>query len=82
MSVNPEYIINNVEFGTSRLQDRIEAINSEAFSNSIQIYDKNVMTGRGRGKYAYKKELRAKGEEFFRNELGKYFKNNKIWYVV
>lgn len=40
------------------------------------------MTGRGRGKYAYKKELRAEGEEFFRNELGKYFKNNKIWYIV
>ena len=27
MSVNPEYIINNVEFGTSRLKNRIEAIN-------------------------------------------------------
>ena len=58
------------------------AINSEAFPNSIQIYDKNTMTGRGRGKYAYKKELRAEREEFFRNELGKYFKNNKIWYIV
>ncbi len=27
MSVNPEYIINRVEFGTSRLEDRIDAIN-------------------------------------------------------
>ena len=27
VSVNPEYIINNVEFGTSRLNERIEAIN-------------------------------------------------------
>lgn len=27
MSVNPEEIINNVEFGTSRLKGRIEAIN-------------------------------------------------------
>ena len=27
MSVNPEEIINRVEFGTSRLQGRIEAIN-------------------------------------------------------
>ena len=27
MSVNPEYIINNVEFGTSRLKERVEAIN-------------------------------------------------------
>ena len=27
MSVNPEYIIDNVEFGTSRLKDRVVAIN-------------------------------------------------------
>ena len=27
MSVNPDYIINRVEFGTSRLDERIEAIN-------------------------------------------------------
>ena len=27
MSVNPEYIIDNVEFGTSRLKDRVQAIN-------------------------------------------------------
>ena len=144
MSVNPEYIINNVEFGTSRLRDRIDAINkladadyeigiliapvifvenwkelyhnliielkeklnekakkkiffeiifmtysyvhnainSEAFPNAIKIYDKNLMNGRGRGKYAYKKELRAEGEEFFRTELNKYFKDNRIWYIV
>lgn len=30
MSVNPEYIINNVEFGTSKLSDRIKAINKLA----------------------------------------------------
>ena len=144
MSVNPEYLINNVEFGTSRLKDRIEAINkladadyeigiliapvifvenwkelyynliielkeklnekakkkiffeiifmtysyvhnainSEAFPNAIKIYDKNNMTGRGRGKYAYKKDLRLEGEDFFRTELNKYFKENKIWYIV
>lgn len=144
MSVNPEFIINNVEFGTSRLKNRIEAINklveadydvgiliapviflenwkelyhdliiylnetlsekakkviffevifmtysyvhnainSEAFTNSIQIFDKDKMTGRGRGKYMYKNDLRQEGEIFFRNELGKYFKDNKIWYIV
>ena len=27
MSVNPEEIINKVEFGTSRLKERVEAIN-------------------------------------------------------
>ena len=30
MSVNPESIINKIEFGTSRLKDRIEAINKLA----------------------------------------------------
>lgn len=144
MSVNPEYIINNVEFGTSRLKDRIEAINklveadyevgiliapviflenwkelyheliiylrenlsskarekiffeiifmtysyvhnainSEAFINSIEIFDKTKMTGRSRGKYMYKSDLRGEGDKFFREELKKYFTNNKIWYIV
>lgn len=127
MSVNPEYIINNVEFGTSRLKERIEAINklaeadyeigiliapvifvenwkmlyhelitqlveklskkakqkvffevifmtysyvhnainSEAFPNAIQIYNKDKMTGRGMGKYMYKNDIRKEGESFF-----------------
>lgn len=144
MSVNPEYIINNVEFGTSRLKNRVEAINKlvdadyevgiliapvifvedwqklyheliiylretlsekakkkiffevifmtysyvhnainqEAFLNSIEIFDKEKMTGRGKGKYMYKNELRQEGEKFFREELGQYFKNNRIWYIV
>jgi len=144
MSVNPEYIINNVEFGTSRLDYRIQAINQlveaeyevgiliapvifvedwkkyyheliimlkekltekakklvffeiifmtysyvhnaineEAFPESIQIYNKEQMTGRGKGKYMYKKDLRQEGEEFFKRELENNFKNNKIWYIV
>lgn len=144
MSVNPEYIINHVEFGTSRLKDRIEAINKlveadyevgiliapviflenwrelyheliimlreklsskakkeiffeiifmtysyvhnainrEAFKNTIEIFDKTKMTGRGKGKYMYKNDLRKEGEMFFTSELERYFKNNKIWYIV
>lgn len=144
MSINPEYIINNVEFGTSRLKNRIEAINKlvdadyevgvliapviflenwqnlykeliiylqekltskakktvffevifmtysyvhnainqEAFANKIEIFDKDKMTGRGRGKYMYKTGLKQEGEKFFKEELNKYFKNNKIWYIV
>ena len=58
------------------------AINQEAFVNSIQIFDKNQMTGRGRGKYMYKTELRKEGEQFFIEKLNKYFSNNKIWYIV
>lgn len=144
MSVNPEEIINKVEFGTSRLKGRIEAINKlkeagykigiliapvimvddwkklyleliqklseelsekvkkdvffeiifmtysyvhtkineEAFPNAINLYSKENMTGRGRGKYWYKKELREDGESFFREQIKKYFPNNNIEYIV
>ena len=144
MSVNPKEIINKVEFGTSRLDDRINAINklkeagykvgiiiapviftdnwkeiyleliktlserlsnkvkrdvffeiifmtysyvhdkinTEAFPNAINLFDKGKMRGRGRGKYMYKDEFRKEGEIFFRKELRKYFNNNKILYIV
>lgn len=144
MSVNPEEIINKVEFGTSRLKGRIEAINKlkeagykigiliapvilvdnwkelyleliqilnkeltekvkkdvffemifmtysyvhtkineEAFPNAINLYNKEIMTGRGRGKYMYKKDIREDGEKFLREKMNKYFPNNKIEYIV
>jgi spore photoproduct lyase len=144
MSVNPEEIINKVEFGTSRLKGRIAAINKlkeagykvgiliapvifvenwqnlyldlikrlneelseqvkkdvffevifmtysfvhtkineEAFPNAINLYNKAIMTGRGRGKYWYKDEIRKEGEIFFKNQLKKYFPNNEILYIV
>ena len=144
MSVNPEEIINKVEFGTSRLNGRIRAINElkeagynvgiliapvilvdnwkklyleliqtlnqnlsdkvkkdvffeiifmtysyvhtkineEAFPNSINLYDKDLMTGRGRGKYMYKNEYRSEGSRFFREQMSRYFPNNTIEYIV
>ena len=144
MSVNPEFIINRVEFGTSRLEGRIEAINKlkdagykigiliapvifvdnwqelyleliqrlyselskqvkkdvffeiifmtysyvhtkineEAFPNAINLYSKDLMRGRGRGKYMYKDNLREEGRKFFIEQLHKYFPNNKIEYIV
>ena len=144
VSVNPEEIINNVEFGTSRLNGRIEAINKlkeagyevgiliapvifvsdwkeiylelikrlefdlsnkvkknvffeiifmtysfvhtkineEAFPNSINLFDKDIMTGRGRGKYWYKEQIRKEGEIFFRENIKKFFPNNEILYIV
>ncbi len=144
MSVNPEDIINKVEFGTSRLKGRIEAINKlkeagytigiliapvilvdnwkklyseliqrlnqelsekvkkdaffeiifmtysyihtkineEAFPNAISLYDKEKMTGRGRGKYWYKNQVRSEAEIFLREQMEKYFPNNKIEYIV
>ena len=144
MSVNPENIINKVEYGTSRLNDRIEAINKlavanykigiliapvimienwkeeyenlikilknklserarekiffevifmtysyvhrminkDAFPNAIELYNQDLMTGRGRGKYMYKKQIKEDGEKFFREKLKEYFPNNKIIYIV
>ena len=144
MSINPEEIINKVEFGTSRLDRRIEAlnkladadypigiliapvilvenwkklysdlikylynnlsikvkkdvffeiifmtysyihnaINKEAFPHAIDLFDKNLMTGRGKGKYMYKEYIRKEGATFLREELQHYFKNNTIMYIV
>ncbi len=144
MSVNPEEIINKVEFGTSRLKGRIEAINKlkeagypigiliapvilvenwkelyenliqrlsqeltekvkkdvffeiifmtysyvhtkineEAFPGSISLYHKDMMTGRGRGKYWYKNDIRKDAELFLREQMHKYFPNNRLEYIV
>lgn len=144
MSVNPEEIINKVEFGTSRLKGRIEAINKlaeagykigiliapvilvenwkelytgliqrlsnelsenakkkvffeiifmtysyvhtkineEAFPNAISLYNKDIMTGRGRGKYGYKEKNRIEAEIYIREQMRKYFPKNKIEYIV
>lgn len=144
MSVNPEEIINKVEFGTSRLKGRIEAINKlaeagykvgiliapvilvdgwqklysdlikrlneelsekvkrnaffeiilmtysyvhtrineEAFPNAINLYNKDLMTGRGNGKYGYKEGVRIEAEKYLREEMKKYFPSNRIAYIV
>ena len=144
MSVNPEEIINKVEFGTSRLTGRIEAINKlaeagykvgiliapvilvdnwkilyeqliktlneklskkvkdtaffeiifmtysyvhtkineEAFPNAINLFNKDIMTGRGNGKYAYKVDVRKDAEIYLRELMEKYFAGNSIEYVV
>jgi len=144
VSVNPEDIIKKVEFGTSKLEGRINAINKlkkagykigiliapiilvdnwkelyselieklantlseevkkdvffelifmtysyvhtkineEAFPNAINLYDKQIMTGRGKGKYVYKKEIRVEAEIFLREKMKYYFPDNEIMYIV
>ena len=140
MSVNPEEIINKVEFGTSRLNERIIAINKlakanykigiiiapvimvenwkdlykeliitlekelskeakkdiffevifmtysyihkminhDAFPNAIELFNKDLMTVRGRGKYMYKMDLKEDGKKYIGDLLSTYFPNNKI----
>ena len=57
-------------------------INEEAFPNAIKLYSKDKMTGRGKGKYMYKINLREDGEKYIRQLLNEYFPNNSIVYVV
>ncbi len=56
------------------------AINTEAFPNAPVLHDKQLQTGRGRGKYSYKDPLRAEGEAFFREQLQKRLPEMRILY--
>ena len=58
------------------------AINNDAFPGAVELYDKSIMTGRGRGKYTYRPEIRADGEQFLREQLEKFFPDSQIVYVV
>ena len=40
------------------------------------------MTGRGRGKYAYKTELKEEAKKYLLELMKKYFPNNEIKYIV
>ena len=144
MSVNPQEIINKVEFGTSRLNDRITAINklkdsgynvgilvapiilinnweklyenlfktlsekltekakkevffemifmtysyihrminSDMFPNAINLFDKDQMTMRGRGKYMYKQSIKESATQEILTMFRKYFPKNKLIYIV
>jgi spore photoproduct lyase len=58
------------------------AINNEAFPNAVELYDKSLMRGRGMGKYAYRDDIRAQGEQFLREEVTHKLGNMPILYVV
>ncbi len=56
------------------------AINQEAFPNALPIFDRNIMTGRGRGKYSYKNHVRREAEEFLRDKIGETLPHMRIVY--
>ncbi len=58
------------------------AINRDAFPNAIELFDQSLMTGRGRGKYCYKEDVRSAGEHFLREQLSQKLNNIPIIYVV
>lgn len=58
------------------------AINQEAFPDAMNLYNKDLMMVRGRGRYMYKKEIREDGSNFFEEIMRKYFPRNEIKYIV
>ncbi len=57
------------------------AINTEAFPNATPIFDKQQMIGRGRGKYCYRSEIRAKAEGYIRQQISQKL-NMPVLYIV
>lgn len=58
------------------------AINNEALPNALELYNKTMMTGRGRGKYCYRENAREPAEEFLREAIVRKLGNIPILYVV
>jgi spore photoproduct lyase len=58
------------------------AINRDAFPSAVELFDKSLMTGRGRGKYCYREDVRAMGEQYLREQLEQKLKGIPIVYVV
>lgn len=57
-------------------------INQEAFPKQTNLYNQEIMTGRGKGKYTYNKDVRQGAEIFLRDLMRKYFPHNEIKYIV
>ncbi len=86
-----EYLADTLEPGTKRgLTVEIilmtysyvhRAINSEAFPQAPDLYDKERMTVRGRGKYGYRNEERKRAEAFLRAQLADKLSEATIVYV-
>lgn len=57
-------------------------INQEAFPKQTNLYNQEIMTGRGKGKYTYNKDVRQEAEIFLRDLMRKYFPHNEIKYIV
>lgn len=57
------------------------AINEEAFPMAPDLYDKELMTGRGRGRYCYRPEVQAEAEVFLREEIRRILGSTPILYI-
>lgn len=57
------------------------AINAEAFPNAIDLYNQEMMVGRGRGKYAYRPQQRQEAEQFLRESIQRILGDVNILYI-
>lgn len=57
------------------------AINSDAFPNALKIFNKEQMSGKGRGKYSYKINYRERANEFFQAQIKRKLPNMNILYI-
>lgn len=57
------------------------AINTEAFPAAPNLYDQDQMTGRGRGRYCYRSEVRTDAEQFLRLEIQRILGAAPILYI-
>nr|WP_283610765.1 spore photoproduct lyase [Faecalispora anaeroviscerum] len=57
------------------------AINTDAFPNGVKLLNRDTMTGRGRGKYCYRNDIRGEAELFLREKLSKELPSMSILYI-
>ena len=57
------------------------AINAEAFPAAPDLYNQELMTGRGRGRYCYREDTRAEAETFLRDEVKRILGDVNILYI-
>lgn len=59
-----------------------QKINEDAFSHATELYSRETMSPKGRGKYSYKKDIKAFAGDFIRSLLEQYFPQSEIIYIV
>ena len=57
------------------------AINTDAFPNAVQLFNRETMTGHGRGKYCYRSDVRAEVEAFLRKKISQQLPAMPILYI-
>ena len=57
------------------------AINTDAFPNAVKLLNPEAMTGRGRGKYCYRNDVRAEAESFLREKISQDLSSMPILYI-